>query len=145
MLPLQPPPPPAGSSRCTPSNLGYDCSTKMEDGMVTVHWSTSDRAPINDCTSAAGGEIANNPASFKPGMLHMAIQGRSSGEVLYTFDQFYCGDKTDNDTTILPLDALGYVGLGFAASNTMFNSDVVMGWIDSSQKAMVRCAHREQS
>ena len=30
----------------------------------------------------------------------------------------------------------GYVGVGFASSNTMFNSDVVLGWIDGNQQAM---------
>ena len=49
----------------------------MGDGIVTVHWSGSGNAPVNDCTRG----MTASPST--QGMLHMAVQGRSSGKTRF--------------------------------------------------------------
>lgn len=41
--------------------------------------------------------------------------------------------------------AAGYVGIGFASSTLMTNSDVVMGWIAGTQDMMVSYMYGQKS
>ncbi|GAX77881.1 hypothetical protein CEUSTIGMA_g5323.t1 [Chlamydomonas eustigma] len=107
-------PPPDTNRTCTPSNLGYHCSLSLAGGTMVVHyWTASVQggpAPVNNCTGTSA-ILSNDVQGAAPGMLHIAMQGATSG----------------------------YVGVGFSLGSKMFNSDVVMGWTDcTAEGSMVR-------
>ncbi|GAX80927.1 hypothetical protein CEUSTIGMA_g8362.t1 [Chlamydomonas eustigma] len=105
-LPPAPYPPPDTNRTCTPSNLGYHCSLSLSGGTMVVHWTASEQggpAPVNNCTGPSA-ILSNDVQGAAPGMLHIAMQGATSG----------------------------YVGVGFSPGGEMFNSDVVLGWTDGT-------------
>ncbi|KAG2491039.1 hypothetical protein HYH03_010486 [Edaphochlamys debaryana] len=100
--PPEAPAPEAPAGACTPSPLGYQCTSVQ--GKVTLHWSINTASapwgPSNPCNLASPRVLTSDVLSSK-GVLHMAVQG----------------------------DMGGYVGLGFAsAPGRMAGADIVLGW-----------------
>jgi hypothetical protein len=54
---------------CTPSDLGYQCSSKLSDGVV-LHWSYGGHAPANVCTNTTS---LNKALANATDLLHFAI------------------------------------------------------------------------
>ncbi len=126
------------SLACTPSTLGYACSLRISP-IAVVHWSPGGSMPLNDCTGAASSDASHS------GLLHMVRDEhcRRDGALIasahtqiptHLLFSFPCPSAPPSwQPQALEANTSGYIGLGFASGNRMFNSDVVWGYVSGSR------------